>query len=860
MLSFFTKKWKQAQEWIKTAAFPAIKTLIKKGSLEEPVYKILCVDDDRSFCQFMKRLAYSLGIQLDEAYSIEEAKRAIENYPNYQALIVDGHLPDGSGFQFVAWIREKKKLKTPVGFISRIYQDSKSFRLLKDGLAVDYVLEKPIRPSEVHQLLIKLCQIKPQPPEEEPFPDDLLADLKESYQKTISDKVERIEKLILAVQKDPSINHLQALKEEVHKISGSAGTYGYMAVSELCKNLELDLIEQIEFAKRGQLDHQWLFSLDEFFTQMKLHFQIEIVESDTQNAMRARHLPSVYIVDEDQAFLNSFAQPNQELRFDILTETRPERAIQTLLTADFYPQILLFSARYHSSVLTGYDLIKAFFQKNDYLTSLVAVMVEAQDLEDQIEALQKGMTFLLRKPLSVFFLLSLLDQTFFRPLPLPYKILVIDDDVDISQYILKTLKFSGLNAIALQNLQELEKTLPEYQPDLILLDVNLTDESGAGILEIIRKTLKYKKLLVAMLTVTQQDTFLIQKCYESDVDEILFKPLEGGILQRKVAYLLKKQTNDTLSVKQDAVTGLENRQTLKHYLQELQQRVSFPIQLVIFELEDFASISQKIKKEALTNISQALEDLLKKYDMAAYLGEGHFALVFQGYESHFIQLFMHAFLHRVHARLKDNVIQNKTFHLNEIIRTLTPESPVDDFLQQSEELLETLKKELPNQLVRLKSHPPFIGPHEVFIFHDELKSPDFLKTFFEKQPFKVTLFSKPEDVVPHSPVSLPLIILTDSWVGAKGLHLIKKFSSQHQFQVPLLYFSQLLEKEDLQRLLSEVHYFEAPFGMILIMASKLEESGDQKQETEDRARKNEKIEQDGQEKQDKKKETGWIGY
>lgn len=80
--------------------------------------------------------------------------------------------------------------------------------------------------------------------------------------------------MILAIQKDSSIAHVQELKTEVHKIAGSPRSYGYPQVSHLCKALEQDLVKQLELAKTGKIDPDWLSSLDSFFSQMKWHFQI----------------------------------------------------------------------------------------------------------------------------------------------------------------------------------------------------------------------------------------------------------------------------------------------------------------------------------------------------------------------------------------------------------------------------------------------------------------------------------------------------------------------------------------------------------------------------------------------------------
>jgi DNA-binding response OmpR family regulator len=816
MLSFFSEKWKQLLNWAdgyQERLFP----LCKKKRAVGPVCKILCVDDDNSFCLFMQQLASSVEVHLDAVDSIKEAKKIIEENPPYQAFIIDGHLPDGSGFELVAWIREKKKLTNPIGFISRFYLDATSFRILKENLKVDYILEKPISPSEVHQLLNQLCQFKTQSSAHELFSDELIANLKASYQKKIPDKIERLEKMILAIQNDPNIDHLQALRGEVHKIAGSAGSYGYEAVSDLCERLELDIIKQIDLAKRGLLNPQWLISLDNFFTKIKLEFQFEFPESEW---IRKRHLPSVFIVEEDQTFLNILTQQREDPHFNILTELHPDQAIQTLFSADFYPQILLLNAHYQTSALTAYELIKAFYRKNDYLTTVIALMVEDQALNHQVEALQRGMTFILTKLPSTPLLLPLLDQTLFRALPLHFKILVIDDDSDIREYISKTLKYTGLEVTAIHDIHDLEKNFTHLNPDLILVDIELVDESGIGIFEKLRKVLGYKKILVGLLPVNQHNNYLIQRCYDADVDDILFKIFEGGILQKKIAYLLRKQTYEALAAVKDPLTGLENLQTLKLYLNELQRQFKVPIPkiLVIFEVENFTSIDQKINRKILKTITQSLEDLLQKFDMAAYLGDGRFALVFQGFDPNFVQLFIHTFLLNVHFSLTKTFL--KDLHINECLLILSPEESADDILQRNERLLHDDSQQ-PMQPVRMVAEKSFTALKEVIIVQDEPINFGLIKAVFEAHAFKVTLTSSIDEEIYHSMVPFPLLILKGSLAKAKSLVFLKKLSSQNQ-QIPVVYLSDLCDEEYLQNLLNRVNYFEDPFGMVIFMAEQIE--------------------------------------
>lgn len=275
-MRFFFFEWKEWQGWIETVKgkIPVSVWKWKKTDFS-PLCRILCVDDDRNFYFYIQRIASHLGIELDAAFSIKEAKRKIkEGKKDYQAFIIDGHLPDGSGFDLIAWIRKKKEKKVPIVFLSRFYQDATSFRILKEEWQVDYVFEKPLSPIQVEQLLAKLCHLV-NLREKDSFPEKVLDDLKQKYKEKIFDKLTRLQNLILTLQRDPTLKHLENLKNEVHQIGGSAGSYGYPQVSQLCKKLENDLIEQMALVQKGTWDFEALYALDDFFKEIKIYFQMD---------------------------------------------------------------------------------------------------------------------------------------------------------------------------------------------------------------------------------------------------------------------------------------------------------------------------------------------------------------------------------------------------------------------------------------------------------------------------------------------------------------------------------------------------------------------------------------------------------
>ena len=100
------------------------------------------------------------------------------------------------------------------------------------------------------------------------------------------------------------------------------------------------------------------------------------------------------------------------------------------------------------------------------------------------------------------------------------KILVIDDDIQIRKFLKKVLAASGYTPFLAENgLEGLKKTWEE-RPDLILLDLELPDQSGLAILSEIRK-----RSQVPVIVVTAHDQQMEKvSLLEAGADDYITKP------------------------------------------------------------------------------------------------------------------------------------------------------------------------------------------------------------------------------------------------------------------------------------------------------------------------------------------------
>ena len=115
------------------------------------------------------------------------------------------------------------------------------------------------------------------------------------------------------------------------------------------------------------------------------------------------------------------------------------------------------------------------------------------------------------------------------------KILIVDDDPAICQLVSRFFSYNNYQIETAESAQQGRQNFQKLNPDLVILDINLPDESGFNLCEEIRKT----GTLVLMLT-CMTDTNYILEGFDKGADDYLTKPFNLAILKAKITALLKR--------------------------------------------------------------------------------------------------------------------------------------------------------------------------------------------------------------------------------------------------------------------------------------------------------------------------------
>ncbi len=122
---------------------------------------------------------------------------------------------------------------------------------------------------------------------------------------------------------------------------------------------------------------------------------------------------------------------------------------------------------------------------------------------------------------------------------MPYKILLVDDEPDILEFVGYNLSKEGYEVFTASDGREgVEKAITE-RPDLILLDVMMPQMDGVEACREIRSHNELSGTMIAFLTARGEDYSQIAG-FEAGADDYITKPIRINVLVSRIKAMLKR--------------------------------------------------------------------------------------------------------------------------------------------------------------------------------------------------------------------------------------------------------------------------------------------------------------------------------
>ncbi|MBP7184930.1 MAG: response regulator transcription factor [Saprospiraceae bacterium] len=123
------------------------------------------------------------------------------------------------------------------------------------------------------------------------------------------------------------------------------------------------------------------------------------------------------------------------------------------------------------------------------------------------------------------------------------KILIVDDEPDIIEFLSYNLNKEGYEVFSASNGVEAIENAKKYQPDLILLDIMMPEIDGIEVCRRLRKIEDFRNTYIAFLTARGED-FTQINALDAGGDDYITKPIKPKVLVARLKAHLRRSENE----------------------------------------------------------------------------------------------------------------------------------------------------------------------------------------------------------------------------------------------------------------------------------------------------------------------------
>jgi len=338
----------------------------------------------------------------------------------------------------------------------------------------------------------------------------------------------------------------------------------------------------------------------------------------------------VYLVEDDLSLLQNLAVQIECFGYRVrsfagLAEVRR-------IVAEEPPSAIIMDLVFPEGNIAGVDTIVEI-QRDAEQHIPVIFISQRDDFTARLMAVRAGGDAYLTKPLHISRLIDKLDQLTMDREADPYRILIVDDDPELSSYYALILERYGMVARAVNNPLRIIEQLVEFNPELILMDMYMDGCDGYELASIIRQMEAYVSIpIVYLSSETRKDLQL--RAMRIGADEFLTKPIRPEHLYSSVVIRAERMRIVRSFMEQDSLTGLLNHTRTKEQLdlavlRAKRSRGCFSFAMI--DIDGFKSINDTYGHltgdRVIVILSRLLQQRLRKSDIIGRYGGEEFAVV-----------------------------------------------------------------------------------------------------------------------------------------------------------------------------------------------------------------------------------------
>lgn len=440
-----------------------------------------------------------------------------------------------------------------------------------------------------------------------------LAALREQYSRRLSDDLQTLmaqSRELSTRQSVVELESLEVLRQGLHRIAGSAGTFGYAELSREAREMEV-----------------WLQTVIEG-THQPTPPMLTALHDRLQDSYRALESPQVTEVAEPTADYH-LASGDRAIRVAVLADGDTDTLIQSLSGFGYEcrrlancPDDPADGGKAWGAWQPDIVIVDAAKVADDAWKPAVAevpgailiLLSGASDFEARLKAVRNGAQGFFTHPVDVPSLEHRLRHLVNLPQQDPYRVLIVDDDVDLAEHFRLTLKMAGIESRVISDPRDVLVGLRDFVPDLVLIDINMPGCSGPELARIIRFDDDWLKIPLVYLS-AESDAHRQAQALAQAGDDFLVKPIADVALVAAVTARAQRSRQLSMALARDGLTGLIKHPAIKELIEiemARSQRTEIGACVVMIDIDRFKSINDTYGHGTGDYVIRLLANLLRQ--------------------------------------------------------------------------------------------------------------------------------------------------------------------------------------------------------------------------------------------------------
>jgi len=430
-------------------------------------------------------------------------------------------------------------------------------------------------------------------------PKDRLQKLRDSFAAQLPGKIAIIK------ESWEQVKALGAQSEEtrqfglmLHTLAGSAPSFGFKEIGLIVREME-KLIKGIEENEKPtqEIRNKIATKIDELTSSTGFQAQQEPAKAGASQvaapAVNVENLNRlVFIVGSDSVLAEHLATQIGYFGYEVRFFTDLASVNTAVLTA--VPAVIIADISFPEGDFAGADAVIQIRHK-DCPNTPVIFLSQRNHLVARLKAVQAGGEAFFLRPVPLSDLMVRLDSLVFRDVNEPYRVLIVDDDVELSELHATILQEYGITTRVVNDPMQILKHMVGFRPDLVLLDMYMPGCNGHELARAIRQIEDYDGIPIVFLS-AEMSVDIQLAAIRMGGDDFLTKPVPPEILISSVNIRAERMRIMRKFMARDSLTGLLNLVKAEEELDlvlEKARKNSTSCALAVIELDNLQEINDK---------------------------------------------------------------------------------------------------------------------------------------------------------------------------------------------------------------------------------------------------------------------------